>query len=387
MVTTRKLNSIVQSLQSLSPQELAEVLQSLPQLEIGDLRQLLAHLQPRPRVELIKQLIFATRPEYVEDLKYVITTEYQLRQSRGELTGEAAPLLNKTKLETKRIPYRRKDVEKGYTYVYAHRRRDGVLRCLGRLLQTEDSHEYRYTLLENGAIVFDAQTIFCLTHVKDPEKVMWIRLLKLEAAPLEYEFDDGPLQLQVPLIYEVLHPETYHPISRERADFPDCVNHGIFKKQLWQVTAMTLPEAVEWPELDESKAISELFLEIPAPQVTQVTNALMQWQQLSQLAFASSPWYLATRDSLYQLIHSDGQAILEFHLRDRRLQSVQSPLQVADYFQQLGLALMQHPLALPQVREQGSRLSAQMQSFRLRQDSRTRKRRSPLNVFQLLLEV
>lgn len=388
MVTSRKLNSIIQSLQSLSPIELAEVLQALPQLEISALKQLLAHLSPRRRVELMKQLIFATRPEYIEDLKYVITTEYQLRQSRGELMGEAAPLLSKTKLEMKRIPYQRKQVVKGYTYVYAMRRCDGVQRCLGRLLQTEDSHEYRYTLLENGGITFDSHTIFRLTSLQNPQEVMCIRLLKLGAPPLEYEFENvSPLELQVPLFYEVLHPQTYHPVSQEKVDFPACVNEGLFKKQLWQIEAIALPDlALEGDSAPLQSTIEAL--DIPEPQASQVIEALTYWQRLSQVAFGRSPWYLTTRAATYQLIHSDGQAILEFRLREGCLSSPQSPSQVAQYFQQLGLGLMQTPLSPPSMREEGARLSAQMQSFLLSQAGLNAKRQTkPMNILRVLLEI
>jgi hypothetical protein len=366
MAKLKNLNSIIQAFQSLSSEEILAVLQSLPKVEISQVKAILNLLEPRQRVEVAKHLIFSTKPEYIEDLKYAITTEYDLRQSRGALVRDPLPRLGKTKLEIKRIPYRHKNVCKRYTYVYVMRYRDNAFRCLGRLLQTEDSHEYQYTLLENGGLAFSEREVFKLTSVQDPEQVKLIRLLRLEAPPLDYEFrDDGPLELQVPLVYEALHPETHQPQSQQRVDFPACVTSGIFKKQLWQIETLTSPALFDSPLAGSGKRSPSLHLAIPAQDAQSTIAALTYWQRLSEVG-CLVPWYLSFTVAAYRLVHGQGQMLLEFHIRDQVLWSSQSPQQLSQYFQELGLALVaksQQGNDAPYFYQEGTKLVAGLRSL------------------------
>ncbi len=360
------------------------MLQSLSRLETSHVKIILNLLEPRQRVEIAKHLIFSTKSEYIEDLKYAITTEYELRKSRGELFKAPAPRIGKTKLEIKRIPYHHKGVSKRYTYVYVMRYRDNAFRCLGRLFQTEDSHEYRYTLLENGGLAFSEREVFKLTSLRHPEQSKLIRLLRLEAPPLEYEFQDkSALGLQVPLVYEILHPETYQPQRQQRVDFPHCVNSGSFKKQLWQVETVDLLAITDamWSAAETRSPL--LQLEIPMQAAQKTIAALTHWQRLSEVAF-SAPWYLSLTPAAYRLVHGQGQMLLEFQIREQRLWSHQLPKQLAYYFESLGLALVEKSQSASDgqvLYQEGTKLVTQMQSFQ------TRKGRSGANVLQWLLDV
>ncbi|MCU0565442.1 MAG: hypothetical protein MUF49_02460 [Oculatellaceae cyanobacterium Prado106] len=316
----------------------------------------------------------------MEELRYTFNTEYQLRKDRGELTGEAAPVFGKTKLEIKRIPYRRKQVTRIYTYVYVLHRRQNTQHCLGRLFQTHDSHEYDYRLLDNGGIVFSEREVFKLTRVHHPEQVMFIRLLKLEAPPFDYNIpSDGRLNLQVPLLYEVLHPETYHPQSQKQVDFPHCFTDGIFKRRWWQVETFAPHQATE-PEATLMPPLT-----IPAQHSQQLIETLTRWQQLSQFVFPQQFWCLTVHTNDYQLIHSDGQPLLKYCTRDRQLYGLQASLQLAQYFQQFGNALLHHPHM--QAREEGARLVTRMYSQIAQQETSTPHQEQPTNlVLQLLLE-
>jgi hypothetical protein len=383
MAKPQTLNSLIESFRSLSSEEIIVVLQSLPKLETSQAKAMLSLLEPRQRVEIAKHLIFSTKPEYIEELKYAITTEYDLRQHRGELVKNTSPHLGKTKLEIKRIPYHHKGVHKRYTYVYVMRYRDNSFRCLGRLFQTDDSHEYRYTLLENGGVTFSEQEVFKLTSLKDPNQVQFIRLLRLEAPPLDYEFQDhGSLELQIPLIYEVLHPQTHQPQSQQQINFPDCVNSGIFKKQLWQVETLEPQPPFHPRQVPDGRRSPLLQLAIPMQEAQQTIAALTHWQYLSEIGFPL-PWYLSVTAAAYRLVHSQGQMLLEFQIREQVLWSPQSPQQLVQYFQELGLALVaQSQQNVPESQsfyQEGTELMTRLRSFQ------RRKGRDPVQLLQGLV--